>query len=103
GSALSINPIVEVNNNTFILTPGALVTITWNGSFPTAADHVEFDLTPPAGTPQAMGIDSNLADGASITWNAVDTTQGTLQAVAYFAGGYPPQYSDSYYLIVGTP
>ena len=74
------------------------------GTFPSATDHVTFELIPPGdstGTP--IATDSNLGDGATITWYAVAYTQGTIRAVAYFAGGYAPQYSDSYYVIAGFP
>ncbi len=104
GSGLSISPFDSVNNNTFILPPDQLITISWPATFPTATDRVVFQLIPPGGgTPQAIGLDTNLADGASILWNSVNGTQGTLQAVAYFQGGYAPQASDSYYIIAGAP
>jgi LysM repeat protein len=104
GSGLSISPFDSVNNNTFILPPDQLITFSWPATFPTATERVVFELIPPGGgTAQAMGIDTNLADGASIIWNAVLGTQGTVRAVAYFTGGYPPQTSDSYYIIAGNP
>jgi hypothetical protein len=81
-----------------------LITISWPGTFPTGTDHVDFILTATSyGYSGSIGMDGNLGDGATITWNAVNGTQGTLQAVAYFQGGYAPQYSDSYYVIAGTP
>jgi hypothetical protein len=104
GSGLSISPFDSVNNNTFILPPGQLITFSWPATFPTATERVVFELIPPGGsTGQAMGVDTNLGDGTSIIWNAVLGTQGTVRAVAYFTGGYPPQYSDSYYIIAGNP
>ena len=104
GSGLTITPFVSVNNNVFTLPHDQLVTIIWSGVFPTATDRVVFYLTPPGeSSGQAMGLDTNLADGASIIWRAVNGTQGTLYAVAYFRGGYAPQTSDSYYIIAGSP
>ena len=105
GTALSISPFTQVNNNVYQLPPDQLITISWPSTFPTATDRVVFELIPAGGgQPQAMGIDTNLGDGASIIWRAVDETQGTMRAVAYFSGGYGPQYSDSYYIIVkATP
>ncbi|MEO8395017.1 MAG: hypothetical protein ABI700_18620, partial [Chloroflexota bacterium] len=94
----------SINNNTINLPPDQLITISWPATFPTAADHVDFILTATGYGPSgSIGMDGNLGDGASIIWNSVNGTQGTLQAVAYFQGGFPPQYSDSYYLIAGTP
>ena len=104
GSALSFAPYGEINNNTVMLLPDQLVTIVWNGSFPTATNRVEFHLVNPIdGSTQSLGVDLNPGDGVSITWNAVRETQGTLSAVAYFDGGYAPQYSDSYYVIARDP
>lgn len=104
GTGLSISPYDSVNNNTFILPPDQLITISWPATFPTATDRVVFELVPPGGgAGQPIGLDANLADGASIIWNSVNGTQGTLRAVAYFLGGYAPQYSDSYYVIAGMP
>ncbi len=100
GSALTFSPYESVNNNTFMLPPDQLITIRWDASFPSLTDRVVFELIPPGGgTPLAMGLDTNLGDGASILWRAVSETQGTVRAVAYFSGGYPPQYSSSYYVI----
>jgi LysM repeat protein len=104
GSGLSITPYDSVNNNTFILPPDQLITISWPATFPTATDRVVFELVPPGGgAGQPIGLDTNLGDGASILWNSVNGTQGTVRAVAYFQGGYAPQYSDSYYVIAGMP
>lgn len=104
GSALSISPYDSVNNNTFMLPPDGLITISWVATFPTAATHVVFELIPPGmGSGSPIGQDSNLGDGASILWTAVSGTQGTLRAVAYFNGGYAPQISDFYYVIAGYP
>ncbi|MEP7291617.1 MAG: LysM domain-containing protein [Chloroflexota bacterium] len=104
GSGLDISPYDSVNNNTFLLPPDGLITITWPATFPAATDHVVFELIPPGmGSGSPIGLDSNLGDGASILWNAVSGTQGTLRAVAYFTGGYAPQVSDSYYVIAGYP
>jgi LysM repeat protein len=104
GSALSISPYDSVNNNTFMLPPDGLITISWPSSFPTATDRVVFELIPPGmGSGSAIGIDANLGDGASIVWTAVSGTQGTLRAVAHFTGGYAPQISDFYYVIAGYP
>ena len=104
GSALSFSPYGEINNNTVMLPPDQLISIVWNGSFPTATNRVEFRLVSPIdGSAQSLGVDLNPGDGVSITWNAVRETQGTLSAVAYFDGGYAPQYSDSYYVIAHDP
>ncbi len=104
GSALSFSPYGEINNNTVMLPPDQLISIVWNGSFPTATDRVEFRLVSPIdGSSQSLGVDLNPGDGVSIVWNAVRETQGTLSAVAYFNGGYAPQYSDSYYVIARDP
>ncbi|MCC6805612.1 MAG: LysM peptidoglycan-binding domain-containing protein, partial [Anaerolineae bacterium] len=104
GSALTFAPYDEINNNTVILPPDTLITISWVATFPTAATQVTFELIPPggsSGTP--LGSDSNLGDGAAITWYATAYTQGTVRAYATFSGGYAPQYSDSYYIIAGFP
>lgn len=104
GSALTFAPYVEINNSTVILSPDTMITISWVGTFPTATDRVTFELIAPGdsmGTP--IGIDTNLGDGATITWFATAYIQGTVRAVASFTGGYPPQYSDSYYIIAGFP
>ena len=99
-----MTPYDSINNNTINLPPDQLITISWPATFPTATDHVDFQLIPPGySSGQSIGMDGNLGDGASIIWNSVNGTQGTLRAVAYFQNGYPPQYSDSYYLIAGTP
>lgn len=104
GSGLSISPFDSVSNNTFILPPDQLITFSWPATFPTATERVVFELVPPGGgTAQPMGVDTNLGDGASIIWNAVLGTQGTVRAVAYFTGGFAPQYSDTYYIIAGNP
>ncbi len=87
-----------------MLPPDGLITISWPASFPTATERVVFELIPPGmGSGSAIGIDTNLGDGASILWNAVNGTQGTVRAVAYFTGGYAPQISDFYYVIAGYP
>ena len=104
GSALSFSPLGEINNNTVMLPPDQLISIVWNGSFPTATNRVEFLLVSPLdGSSQSLGVDLNPGDGVSIVWNAVRGTQGTLSAIAYFDGGYTPQYSDSYYVIAHDP
>lgn len=103
GTALSISPFAAVNNNVYTLNPGDLVTFSWNSAFPTATIQVAFEMIAPTGGSTVMGIDSNLGDGASIVWNAVSGLQGTVRAIAAFAGGYPPQASDSVYVIVPGP
>ncbi len=104
GTGLTFAPYNEINNSTVILPPDTLITISWVGTFPTATDHVTFELIPPGdSTGSPIATDSNPADGATITWYAVNMTQGTIRGVAYFTGGYAPQYSDSYYVIAGTP
>ncbi len=104
GSALSFSPYGEINNNTVLVPPDQLISIVWNATFPTATNRVEFVLISPIdGSSQSLGVDLNMGDGASIVWNAVNETQGTLRAVAYFDGGYAPQYSDSYYVIARMP
>jgi hypothetical protein len=104
GSALTFAPYDEINNNTVILPPNTLIAISWAGTFPTAADRVTFELIPPGDSVgQPIGIDTNLGDGATATWFATAYIQGTVRAYATFAGGYPPQYSDSYYIIAGFP
>ena len=104
GSGLSISPYDALNNNTYILPPDVLITISWPATFPAATERVVFELIPPGmGSGSPIGIDTNLGDGASIVWNSVNGTQGTVRAVAYFTGGYAPQISDFYYVIAGMP
>ncbi|MFN8565295.1 MAG: hypothetical protein U0703_27555, partial [Anaerolineae bacterium] len=104
GSALTFAPYDEINNNTVILPPDTMIAISWAGTFPTATDRVTFELIPPGGsTGTPIGIDANLGDGATISWFASAYTQGTVRAYATFTGGFPPQYSDSYYVIAGFP
>lgn len=104
GTALTITPFDSVNNNTFILPPDTLITISWPAAFPAATDRVVFELIPPGmGSGDPIGIDTNLGDGASIIWNSVNGTQGTVRAVAHFTGGFAPQISDFYYVIAGMP
>lgn len=103
GTALWISSYAAVNNNVYTLNPGELITISWNSAFPTATRQVAFEIIAPTGGATVMGIDTNLGDGASILWNAVPGTQGTVHAIASFSGGYPPQSSDAVYFIVPGP
>ncbi|MBK8021591.1 MAG: LysM peptidoglycan-binding domain-containing protein [Chloroflexi bacterium] len=100
GSSLSISSYAALNGTVYTLNPDELITITWNGFFPTATRQVAFELILPLGGNQVIGIDSNPVDGAAIQWRAVPGTQGTLRAIASFNGGYLPQNSDAYYVIV---
>jgi hypothetical protein len=98
-TTLSVSPVVSVNNSTFVVSEGASVTITWTANFPPETDRVEFYLSPPTGGTTAIGVDNNPSDGASILWIVQPATGATLQATAFFNGGFSPQSSSSYSLV----
>ena len=100
GTALTVAPYADFNNNTFVLQTGVDVTFAWNATFPAQTQRVDFILTPPGGgAAVTMGTDTNLADGAQIVWNVPEGASGTVTAVAAFSGGFPSQSSDSYFIV----
>lgn len=89
--SLTINPTYDDNGGWLIVAPGSTVTITWAG-LPASVSKVDFYIIPPGtGTFDArtsMGIDTNLADGASVTWAIpAEGVMAHIEAAAYLANG----------------
>lgn len=78
---VTVSP-ASTDGDWFVVTPGTTVTFSWTGAA-ASATSVEFYLQRldiPV-SPQLIGTDTNLADGASITWTVI-SIQAMVTAVA---------------------
>jgi hypothetical protein len=85
--SLMIAPIVQKNGSTFILQPGAVVTITWQG-IPTGS-NVTFQLsnTLEDGGIRGLGADTDVdAAGASLQFTVPERLKGEIFATVAISG-----------------
>lgn len=106
---LAIHPAIEAGSpadwSRYVLEIGTQVRIDWTGYGPTMIDDVasvQFTFTPDSGSQQVIGVDSNMRDGASLTWT-VPEQNGQVHADILRYKDIPPALSSPPLNIVTQP
>lgn len=87
GYALTLDPYVNFQNNTYTLRGASAVRITWTQLPPNAVSIDFFFTQAGTNTPALITPDVDLTDGAIVTWTAPQTGSGLVHAIATLADG----------------
>lgn len=84
-TAVTVNPNLGFDGSIYTVQFGITVTLRWQAAI-SSASRADFYYTV-GGVSVLLGSDTNLADGASITWTVPEWTLGQLSATAFFPDG----------------
>ncbi len=98
--SLRFTPTVSENGTSITVPSGQRITISTTAS---SANSVSFYMLLETGTPQLIGTDSNLADGASIGWDSPRDGLGTLTIFAEAVNAAGQRVASAFYAVSWGP